>query len=766
MKRIKLPVSAKKPPADLAWDKLGLSKDWLDFIGKFTRHAKPTHIQKVCLSDLKMLQGRRNLIVSAPTNSGKSLIGYLFLVAGLRHGQRVLLLEPFRALAQEKYEELLDRSQAISDVLGRKFVPIITTGDHPLDEDAMTSPPPKEGELVIATPERFDVILRNKDYEEWIGSFGAVCVDEAHLISDARRGGTLELVLATLLSRRKPPRILLLSATIGNTDRARQWLDPCDLAESEVRWPPLQKEIVSVEDKTAADSFVVDYTKGVLREDDSALIVFTYQKASALKLARVLTEETGHEALAYHSNMALQRKQEVRAAYTSGQSRVLVTTTALGTGVNLPATHLVIRDTTFHPDGRISAAQILQMLGRAGRGERKGNAVVVLRPNDDWEAVDLKTALVDDPLPEMTSGLLGTNHRTLQSEPSLEAATRVVLSMLCRYGKEGVSEDDLQKFGASMLAGPEMESVLHAALTWLQRHLLAHRREEDGMIVATTLGAAGAAGGLPPAVSSSIGALFRDLFSVGDGPSLVAQISPLDVLLLAELLGDRAFVSPTYSKELPPKVDDWTLASREKSFLFQSWIRGSEKASKANEILGSLNISRAGKSDEQLRRFAYKKMFSAIVLWSRGQGVRWEDIARRWGLDADQVAEEEWIRNRSWLIAGMAEIFDVRCFYFHLREDCQASDEQIKDAKRSLQRARACCFQLLGRLKYCSPLGPLLARMKMSGAKGVGAATIAKLENAGLTSPEAIRMISEKQVKELKLDKKRINTLQAYLRRA
>ena len=159
-------------------------------------------------------------------------------------------------------------------------------------------------------------------------------------------------------------------------------------------------------------------------------------------------------------------------------------------------------------------------------------------------------------------------------------------------------------------------------------------------------------------------------------------------------------------------------------------------------------------------------MFSAIVLWSRGQGVRWEDIARRWGLDADQVAEEEWIRNRSWLIAGMAEIFDVRCFYFHLREDCQASDEQIKDAKRALQRARACCFQLLGRLKYCSPLGPLLARMKMSGAKGVGAATIAKLENAGLTSPEAIRTISEKQVKELKLDKKRINTLQAYLRRA
>jgi hypothetical protein len=56
--------------------------------------------------------------------------------------------------------------------------------------------------------------------------------------------------------------------------------------------------------------------------------------------------------------------------------------------------------------------------------------------------------------------------------------------------------------------------------------------------------------------------------------------------------------------------------------------------------------------------------------------------------------------------------------------------------------------------------------MKMSGAKGVGAATIEKLENAGLTSPEAIRSLSEEQIKELKLDKRRIKTLQAYLRRA
>ena len=103
--------------------------------------------------------------------------------------------------------------------------------------------------------------------------------------------------------------------------------------------------------------------------------------------------------------------------------------------------------------------------------------------------------------------------------------------------------------------------------------------------------------------------------------------------------------------------------------------------------------------------------------------------------------------------------------FFHLREECGASDEHIGKAKNVLRRLKAECFQILGRLKYCSPLGPLLTRMKSTGTKGIGCATILKLENAGLTTPQAILELTEEQSKKLKLDPKRMTVIRNYLRR-
>lgn len=768
MKRISLPTKGAERPENLRWDDLGLSAEWLQLVGGIAPFAdRPTHIQKVCLGDLKVLQGRRNLIVSAPTNSGKSLIGYLFLFAALKGGKRALLLEPFRALAQEKFEELQERADDIGKFIGRKFAPVITTGDYPLDEDAMMSPPPAQGELVIATPERMEVILRNRDYDPWVGSFGAVCVDEGHLIADARRGGTIDLVLASMLSRKSPARVLLLSATLGNTDRAIEWLDPCDLAESDVRWPTLETEILLAEEGESADEIVAALADKVLSEDGAALIAFTYQKTATTKLASLLAEKTGHTALAYHSNMAIGRKQEVREAYLSGECRLLVSTTALGTGINLPATHLVIRDTSFRPEGKVSPSQLLQMLGRAGRGERRGHAMVVLRSSDEWRPEELRAALVDEPLPELRSGLLAGAERERCDGVSLEGAARVVLSILCRSGKEGMSCGELESFNKSMLAGEEVQPLMQEALAWLKSpsNLLAHQREEDGKFMPTALGAAGARAGLPTKVVAAVGRLLRDLFSIDEDLRILRAFTALDVLLLAELLSERTFLSGRFSEDLVARVDSWAESSREKSTLFQTWIRGAAKTSKAEEIFGSLGVESSSKKSDAARRKAYVKMRSTAVIWSRGHGTRWEDIARRWGIDLDQIAEEEWIRNRSWLVAGFSELFDIRCFYFHLKEECAASDERIKKSKRLLQRMRAECFQVLGRLRYCSPLGPLLSRMKSSGTKGVGRATIQKLENAGLTSPEAIRAMTEEQCRALKLDPRRVASMQSYLRR-
>ena len=46
---------------------------------------------------------------------------------------------------------------------------------------------------MVATPERIESILRNPEYSGWYESFGAVCADEAHLLSSLYRGPTFRI---------------------------------------------------------------------------------------------------------------------------------------------------------------------------------------------------------------------------------------------------------------------------------------------------------------------------------------------------------------------------------------------------------------------------------------------------------------------------------------------------------------------------------------------------------------------------------------------
>ena len=89
------------------------------------------------LKEHNILESRRNLIVSAPTNSGKSLVGLL------------VLLEPLRALAREKTDELERLAPQLSKVLGAKISVKISTEDYRLDDEFLSSPPPGEKLLLL-----------------------------------------------------------------------------------------------------------------------------------------------------------------------------------------------------------------------------------------------------------------------------------------------------------------------------------------------------------------------------------------------------------------------------------------------------------------------------------------------------------------------------------------------------------------------------------------------------------------------------------------
>jgi len=162
---------------------------------------KPDPFQLEALTALEF----EDVLVTAPTGSGKTWIAREEIRRLLDSGRRAWYTTPLKALTNSKYQEFMDEFG--SDRVG------ILTGDRKDNTDA---------QLIVGTTE----IYRNQLFDSLRGGSDVdadlVVLDEAHYLSDPDRGHVWEE--AIILT---PPRIrlLLLSATIGNADDFASWIE-------------------------------------------------------------------------------------------------------------------------------------------------------------------------------------------------------------------------------------------------------------------------------------------------------------------------------------------------------------------------------------------------------------------------------------------------------------------------------------------------------------------------------------------------------------
>jgi replicative superfamily II helicase len=745
--------------------------------------SSPRHVQAIALKEHNILDSRRNLIVSAPTNSGKSLVGLLVLLEAMRRQRRVVLLEPLRALAREKTDELERLAPQLSKVLGVKISVRISTGDYRLDDEFLSSPPPG-GEIIVATPERLESLLRNPDNAAWLDTIGAVCVDEAHLISDSRRGTTLEYLITSLLCLPAPPRLVLLSATLGNVERAQTWLAPCDVVKVTQRQPPLHKWVIELSDDEDANAIAAEWIAEPLQNPDAQVLVFVYKTDWAEKLASVLSQQLGKQAgekgaLAYHAQMSQSQREQVYQAFLSGESRVVVTTTALAMGINLPASHVLVRDNTFIGVGSLDVSQLLQMMGRAGRGNQEGTAAVLVRPSDGWNASELAAALQEEVLPDLESAFerelnraLGERFQRSIASGDMPLATVHVASLLSRWQEQGATLSELQTFLGRSLGGQLLVSQVLAALDWLKSRVLVYLDPESKRYHLTVLGKKATRAVLPLPLAHGYAQLLRDLLTIDSKDELLSQWKPLDHLLVLDLLSERSPNLRKYSAKLAELVEGWCEGhSDAMPLLFRKWIRGKVDCSKASEIIGSLGIRlpKMGKAGEKWAcETGYVSTFRAIVLYERSQGMKVDAIERRFGVKGLEGIEEKWRDDLLWLLSGLAQLLDVRTFYYHLKEDCQADLERVKRVKRLLGRMRYQVFELQEQIKYCSPLGPLLREIRRTAPKDkikIGVQSIRRLEEAGVSSLKDLMGFGVDELVKLGVRRGLAEQIQSYMRR-
>ena len=170
-------------------------------------------------SSSPLLPSTRRLVVSFPTSAGKTLLSQLFVLAHLASDpeSKVCFVTPTHSLGREVLQSLRQRLNTMS---------VRAEDDGPL---GLTAPTHPNARLRTMTPEKLASRLRN-DPDGFLNEFGLVIVDEAHLISDGDRGWSLEATLTFLhaLERidARAPRLILLSAALGNRAHIQQWIDP------------------------------------------------------------------------------------------------------------------------------------------------------------------------------------------------------------------------------------------------------------------------------------------------------------------------------------------------------------------------------------------------------------------------------------------------------------------------------------------------------------------------------------------------------------
>ena len=162
---------------------------------------KPDPFQLEALAALEF----EDVLVTAPTGSGKTWIAREEIKRLLEHNRRAWYTTPLKALTNSKYQEFIEE-------FGAERVGILT-GDRKENSDAP---------LIVGTTE----IYRNQLFDSLRGggevNSDLVVLDEAHYLADEDRGHVWEEAIILTPAR---IRLLLLSATIGNAEEFASWIE-------------------------------------------------------------------------------------------------------------------------------------------------------------------------------------------------------------------------------------------------------------------------------------------------------------------------------------------------------------------------------------------------------------------------------------------------------------------------------------------------------------------------------------------------------------
>ncbi len=403
---------ANKPPAPLA-DLLYLvaprpecvtGDEVLDRFLDYVRSKNLTLYPAQEEALLEIVAGK-NVILSTPTGSGKSLVATAMHFLAMAKQRRSFYTCPIKALVSEKFF-------ALCKDFGPDNVGMMT-GDATVN---------REAPIICCTAE----VLSNMALREGANAdIGYVIMDEFHYYADRDRGVAWQIPLLTL-----PDTVfLLMSATLGPTEffeerltalngletvtvRSQQRPVPLDFAYADT---PLHETILRLVQEGRYPVYVVAFTQRACAEEAQNLMSTDYATKEEKRAIQAALEGARwgspygkqmqtflrHGIGIHHAGLLPKYRLIVEKLAQKGHLKVICGTDTLGVGVNIPIRTVLFTKLCKYDGEKVSILSVREFQQISGRAGRKGfdeqGSVVVQAPEHVIENLRLEGRAASDP---------------------------------------------------------------------------------------------------------------------------------------------------------------------------------------------------------------------------------------------------------------------------------------------------------------------------------------------------------------------------------
>ena len=307
-----------------------------------------------------------NRLLQGDVGSGKTVVAGLAMYAAVTAGKQAALMVPTEILAEQHLQSLTSLFPSLKILLltgslkaseRRERLELIQTG---------------QVDLVVGT---HALIQEGVHFHD----LGLVIIDEQHRFGVAQR--------RILREKGQNPDVLMMTATPIPRTLAITAFGDMDVSIID-QMPAGRKEIITRWVKHQQLNLVLDWLVKEIQKGSQAYVISPLiEESEALDLKNAIALE--EELIAYfgdrvriallHGKMKGEEKEAIMQAFKQGEIDLLVSTTVIEVGVNVPnATVMIIMDAD-----RFGLSQLHQLRGRVGRGDKQSYAVLVANPKTE-----------------------------------------------------------------------------------------------------------------------------------------------------------------------------------------------------------------------------------------------------------------------------------------------------------------------------------------------------------------------------------------------